>query len=160
MNQIVTFLLFSVLVFQEPNLTEVLRVGGIDGEDAFVFGRVLAAELSGKGTLFVLDAHASEVRMFDQEGHHMGSFGRAGEGPGEFRRLRSMDWHDGQITVTQGGRLSLFGEDGEFLNSHRIPGESGWRASPVCAGLHTAPKVDGGFVGRWCMAPDCSFPVT
>lgn len=63
----------------EPDLT----IGSVDGEDAYVFGRVSGLAMDDAGRIYVADLHAHEVRVFDDEGEHRFTIGRRGGGPGE-----------------------------------------------------------------------------
>ena len=90
-------------------LRERLRVGALDGDGADVFGNIVDVELGPDGALYVLDAHASEVRVFGSDGAHLRTFGRRGRGPGEFElaagmaveahgTLWVMDWGNGRYS--------------------------------------------------------------
>ena len=61
-----------------------LELGVADGTGADVFGSIRSITVGDDGEVFVLDAMAQEVRVFDGNGAHLRSFGRRGEGPGEF----------------------------------------------------------------------------
>src|SRR5690606_1429260 len=60
-----------------------LEIGVLDGPDEQVFGRVGGVAVDGAGNVFVLDAHAYEVRWFGPDGAFRGRAGRSGQGPGE-----------------------------------------------------------------------------
>src|SRR5690606_13431434 len=67
--------------------------------------------------LYVADASEGRIGMYDSAGRVAGVFGRAGEGPGEFRRLVSIGvMGDTLWAVDQGmRRVVLFGISGEHL---------------------------------------------
>jgi len=74
-----------------PTLVEVLRIGSTDGTcDAF--GNVMSLAVDGEGRIYVADSQASEIRVFSPEGECMRTFGRSGEGPGEFTLLAGIAW--------------------------------------------------------------------
>lgn len=64
----------------------VLKVGVLEGEEQYIFGRIVDAMVDAKGRLFVLDAASSQVRVFGRNGKWLATFGRNGRGPGEFTR--------------------------------------------------------------------------
>ena len=51
------------------------------------FGGVTSVALGPDGDVFVADGRNLEVRVFGLDGAHRRTFGRAGEGPGEFRHI-------------------------------------------------------------------------
>lgn len=71
--------------FMEEDEYETITIGVAEGEYHEMFGAVADIEAMGDGTLLVLDSENQEVRVFDYDGLLLGTFGRPGEGPGEFR---------------------------------------------------------------------------
>jgi sugar lactone lactonase YvrE len=102
-----------------------LTLGRADGKGEDVFGNVHALAVSELGSMFVLDALAQEIKVFDREGKHVRSFGRRGDGPGEFA------FADG-LTVDREGRVwvvdarhfhvAVFDTMGTFLYAVPRPG--------------------------------------
>ena len=64
------------------------------------FGSVTSVALGPGGEIFVADGRNREVRVFGLDGAHRRTFGREGEGPGEFQSLYSLAW-----ACDQTGRL-------------------------------------------------------
>jgi len=63
-----------------------LAIGAIlDGDLAYLFEDVRALARDAEGLIYVADSGSLTVRVFDHRGTHVYSFGRRGEGPGEFR---------------------------------------------------------------------------
>lgn len=62
-----------------------VRIGTEAGDEHAEFFIVDAVAVLGTDQIAVLNAGTSEVRFFDMAGRHVGSVGRAGSGPGEFR---------------------------------------------------------------------------
>lgn len=93
-------------------LRERYRLGTMDGDGADVFGNIVDVELGPDGALYVLDAQASEVRVFGSDGSHLRTFGRSGRGPGEFNRATGMafDAH-GTLWVMDWGNARYSGFD-------------------------------------------------
>jgi 6-bladed beta-propeller len=71
-------------------LVERFRLGALDSGGPDMFGEIRDVELGPDGALFVLDAQASEIRVFDEGGRYLRTIGRAGEGPGELNRPAGM----------------------------------------------------------------------
>jgi hypothetical protein len=64
-------------------VTPDLRIGSLDGEGPDVFGDVRGIEAGPDGSIYVLDHHAAEIRVFDTDGAHLRTIARRGQGPGE-----------------------------------------------------------------------------
>jgi len=60
-----------------------LQIGAEAGEAAYMFGRVSGIAADAAGRIFVADAQADEIRVFDSDGVFQYAFGGAGQGPGE-----------------------------------------------------------------------------
>lgn len=71
-------------------LDELFSLGGYSEADEEFFGVVANAIVDGNGDSYFLDEQLCEVRVFDSEGSYIRTFGREGEGPGEFRQARDM----------------------------------------------------------------------
>lgn len=67
----------------ERPATVTLTIGGVEGAGADVFGRVGGVAVDAEGRIYVADAQAAEIRVFDQAGELLHRFGREGQGPGE-----------------------------------------------------------------------------
>ena len=95
------------------------------------FGRVSAVALGPDGTVFVADDANSEIRVFGLDGAHLRTFGRDGEGPGEFRSLYSIAWFGDRLLTYDPhlGRIGEFSADGEWLGQRGTAG--GWTGSPA-----------------------------
>ena len=99
-----------------------------DGQGEALFRNLLpygCVDTDASGRIFVLDSGADAVLRFDSQGEFEKSFGRRGQGPGEFQSagcLRVMP--DGGIMVVDGigPKLVLFDADGTFVREDRIAG--------------------------------------
>lgn len=116
-----------------------LDVGSATGPLAFA--RVLDVAPRRAGGLWVVDGQAKRVRSFDEEGRETVSFGRRGEGPGEFRSIgRVGEWPNGELRV--GGRrpveLYSFDASGEPLGTSVLSAEV-YRETATSAGPDTPP---------------------
>ncbi len=104
---------------------EVYRIGSIAGEEWEAFTSVAGLAFDGRGNLYVLDRSESQVRIVvvDDSGGFLAEFGRAGEGPAEFRSVEHFAvWPDGRVVVVDRGHRAfmIFGPDGGFERSVRI----------------------------------------
>lgn len=100
-----------------------VSVGTVDGEGPASFGEVADVVRSPDGRLVVLDGRAQEVRVFGPAGGHQTTFGRDGDGPGEFRRAAHLQLLPGDTALVQdpsNGRLSRFLLSGAFLGARDL----------------------------------------
>ncbi len=58
-----------------------------DGTPATQFVRIVGVARLSNGSIAVANRGTNDIRIFDARGRHVTTFGRTGEGPGEFRRL-------------------------------------------------------------------------
>lgn len=99
-----------------------LEIGEVDGDGPAVFGSVIALEADERGTVYVLDGHAQEVRVFGPDGTHLHTLGGRGEGPGEFMGAGGLNLDaEGALWVwdPRNGRFTRFSASGEQLGSVR-----------------------------------------
>lgn len=89
--------------------TEQWRAGGLDDESNF-FGVVYRAAAGDDGNIYLLDMQLATVHVYDADGAFIGTLGREGDGPGEFRFPSNLLLlPDGRIGVTVG----MGGTDGD-----------------------------------------------
>jgi hypothetical protein len=104
-------------------LRERFRVGTLEGDAPDVFGEIRDVELGLQGELYVLDSQAAEVRVFDDAGIHLRTFGRSGAGPGELRRPAGMALDsDGVVWIMNWGNARFSGfnpNTGELVAERR-----------------------------------------
>lgn len=105
---------------QQPSiyrLDETLRIGAIDGPSAL--SRVSSLSVSQDGTLlYVAQPQEHGVRVFDAtSGVAIKRFGKAGEGPGEFRELSRLGWRGDSLYATDFllQRIAMFSPAGDHL---------------------------------------------
>ena len=69
------------------NASAVVSLGhsGLEHSDPLVFGLIADVKIDSAGGFVVLDRRSHRVLVFDPAGSLVESFGRAGEGPAEFR---------------------------------------------------------------------------
>lgn len=111
-------------------LVEEIRIGTRDGADHEMFGRVRALGVTPAGEMLVYDAQVPALRRFGPDGTYLGTIGRAGSGPGEYRNVAGMVvLDDGRIVLNDfgNGRLNVHDADGTLLDS--------WPLRPAIAEL-------------------------
>jgi hypothetical protein len=112
-------------------LVETLRIGSLEGADAYVLGDPVALAATDT-VIYVLDAHVPVVRAYDAKtGEHRLDIGREGGGPGEYGSPDGLALlPDGRLLVRDPAtvRINEYAPDGTFLE--------GW-AHPNGGGFHT-----------------------
>ena len=85
------------------------------------FGGVTSVALGPDGDVFVADGRNFEVRVFGLDGAHRRTFGRQGEGPGEFQRIHSLAWAGDRLLTFDPpqGRIGQWSAEGEWLGHQR-----------------------------------------
>ncbi len=114
----------------ELSLEFVRTIGELDSDDEnFLFFRPADIAFDKEGNIYVLDAGNHRVQKFSQDGTFISSFGRKGQGPGEFQMPLSIDCDEkGRIFIpdAHNQRISIYSSNGtliESLNMHeRIVG--------------------------------------
>ena len=115
----------------EAEFEEVYRVGSVDGDEWELFSRVSAVGFGQSGDLHVMDDQGGRIVVVSEEGEFVREFGRIGDGPGEFSANTNTAvgftvLRDGRTVVFDPGHsaFDVFGPDGEFDRSVRMPGNS------------------------------------
>ena len=121
-------------------LPPVLEIGRADGDEdgPDLFGFIRQAIQLSSGDIAVADGLAREIRIFDEDGSHRLTFGRPGEGPGEFTNLWSIAELAGDSIAAidnLNGRVSLFTSAGAFVRSFPVPRLPGASAPDVVGWL-------------------------
>ena len=123
-----------------------VRIGSLDDPD-YIFSPVERLALGPDGLLHSLHPDEATLRQWTTEGTPAGSFGRAGEGPGEFVVPYNMGFFGDSLWVWDvlRSRASYFDLGGEFLGSVSamvgFGGPDGSTLRPV------RPYRDGSFLG-------------
>jgi hypothetical protein len=142
---------------------EVEVLGGPGSPEEALFSEPLAVEVAGDGTRFVLDGTDQRILRFAPDGAYLGSFGRAGEGPGEFTGAADLALlPNGELVVTDRGRrrLSRFTPEGRFLDSVQRDDAYGQITADARGRIiaHQQPRTPSVFAIR--LGDDASGPAT
>ena len=105
-----------------PTLVEVLRIGSLD-DTCDALGYVTSVTVDGDGRIYVADQQANEIRVFSPGGECVRTFGRSGEGPGEFGWLAGIAWQPpGHLWAFDAmrHRFTVFDSLGTVSATHRL----------------------------------------
>lgn len=98
-------------------LEEDLRIGG-DNDYNSTFHRIEGLAVGADGSILILDAGNHRIQKFGPKGGFTVTYGREGQGPGEFDRLSSFfAATDGSVYAVDGMRIQKFAAEGDFLKS-------------------------------------------
>ena len=113
-----------------------------EGEEP-VFISISGIQVDDKENIYVLDGKVRQVKVFDKNGKHIRSFGRKGQGPGEFQATHDIVMTpDETIMILDRGnlRLSFFSLEGELLKEVS--------ASKIPSLFRIYPDLDGNYIAR------------
>lgn len=88
------------------------------------FGRIADLEIAEDGHIYVLDEIHRTVRVFEENGGPVRTFGGRGQGPGELEQPTSLAWGpEGHLWVVDpgNGRFTVFDREGGPVEIHSIP---------------------------------------
>lgn len=98
-------------------LEEELTIGDKEIESGYDFEVITTIRADDNGNIYVLDAKAQQVKVFDESGKYLRNIGRKGQGPGEFSLpsgLHIISKNEIMVSsITR--RLSFFSLSGKFL---------------------------------------------
>jgi hypothetical protein len=96
------------------------RVASIGGPESPLRGLPKVVVEDGSGNLVVMHAEVDRQPpiVFDRSGQHIGSLGKAGQGPGEVTPVRWLATDSGgRVEVYSGGRVTLFSSRQEYVST-------------------------------------------
>jgi sugar lactone lactonase YvrE len=109
-------------------LEYVSHIGDLESDDENVlFYMPSDVAVDKEGNVYVLDSGNHRIQKFDPEGKYVASFGRQGQGPGEFQYPQSIDIDtEGNIYVADSGnqKIHILKPDGAFDKDIKIADES------------------------------------
>jgi hypothetical protein len=108
--------------------TPTLTIGTLDGDSLYQLFRVTGSVELSDGRIAVTDNGTRQLRIFAPDGTFLASFGREGEGPGEFRNIQVMGTVGSDTLVvldSRQRRTSRFHPDLGFLGQAVLPEEAG-----------------------------------
>lgn len=117
----------------ERRLEEELRIGALEGAQEYMFGNVTRLVPDGSGGVYVFDRQVPALRHYDHEGRFLGTLGREGAGPGEYRTIVG-------IAVTGDGRLMVHDAQNRRINFYTPDGTPAGQW-PLNSGLFTRQSL-------------------
>ena len=109
----------------------IVSIGSTMGdEDPYLFSRVFGLTRLSDGRIVIGDEGAEELRVFDQQGRHLETWGGHGEGPGEFggSQLWGLERLPGDSIIVWHfwyPEMHVFGPDGEAVRRFMPEGPGG-----------------------------------
>lgn len=106
------------------NLVREVRFGVADGAEEYLFGNVTEMAVDSDGSMYVYDAQVPALRKYDANGRFLRTFGRGGQGPGEYRSAGGLAiLPDGRVLLWDSGnwRFNVYSRDGDVLPSWPTP---------------------------------------
>jgi hypothetical protein len=99
-------------------LEETLRIGDLDDPD-LGFSSIGQVRVAPSGEIYVAEGTTREIRAYDATGALLATYGRQGEGPGEFRGIGDFGLVGDTLWVSDGSalRLTLFDVGGALLGT-------------------------------------------
>ena len=97
-----------------------LDIGGNSADPHYDLLQVVDAVRLSDGRIAVMNDGIPDLRFYDSTGRYLGTTGRAGDGPGEFRRIASIQVGRGDsiyLYDSQLRRVNRIAPDGTFLSS-------------------------------------------
>lgn len=107
---------------QRAQPERVAVIGEANGAPEYSLGVVADVAFGVDGEIIVLDAQWGQVRVYGQDGTFLRSFGRSGEGPGEFILPVTMTVTSGRVRVFDARlqRIVTFSVAGEHISTERV----------------------------------------
>lgn len=108
------------------NFKEELSIGVPEGDEEYMFGSSVVFNVDDGGRVYATDGDSKQVKVFDPDGKHVLTFGRQGQGPGEFQNPGVVRFaKDGTLYLSEGFRnkLIFFDEHGVFLRQNILPAD-------------------------------------
>lgn len=102
---------------------EELSIGEAEGDENYMFGNRIVFNTDDEGNFYVADYNNNRILKYDPEGKYLLTFGREGQGPGEFRALSEPRFDKDKnlyITDSMNQRISFFDKDGNYLRQIRM----------------------------------------
>jgi hypothetical protein len=101
--------------------TEVLRIGAVEGEPEYEFGRITGMAVLSDRRVVIADAMSHNLRFFSADGIYEQTVGTQGQGPGEFG--------DGFLGILQGPGDTMVVRDPTNGQMHTIAPDGTWLGS-------------------------------
>lgn len=102
----------------------VQKIGDIDAEDEnYFFNQPVDCTRDDDGNIYILDWGDENIKKYDAQGTFITTFGKRGQGPGEFIKPAGIDSDsESNIYVSDAGnnRIQIFSADGKYKDMYRL----------------------------------------
>jgi hypothetical protein len=101
-----------------------VSIGVVEGAPEYMLFRVLSGMVLRDGSIVIANSGTSQVRVYDQAGRFLRSFGKEGQGPGEFGAVAIVGvLADDSLLISdlREKRFSIFTTAGEFVRTIPVP---------------------------------------
>ena len=105
-----------------------ISIGVFDGADEYMFGEVNELAVARDGSIYVFDRQVPALRKYDANGKFVKTFGRKGQGPGEYISGGGLGvLPDGRVLLWDTGnwRINVYSPNGDLLTQFNTPGNLG-----------------------------------
>lgn len=100
------------------------QIGVEDGPEEEMFGASLTLAVARTGDIYILDSSNFRVLHYDSDRHFLGSFGKQGQGPGEFQAPSEIAAApDGTVWIfdSMAKQISIFDSRGVWKENRKLP---------------------------------------
>lgn len=111
----------KALIFKEE-----LSIGVTEGDENYMFGSSVIFNVDDQGNIYATDWESKQIKKFGPDGQHILTFGRAGQGPGEFQNPGGVRFaKDGALYISEnfGNKIMFFDEKGVYLRQSTLPAD-------------------------------------
>ena len=111
----------KALIFKEE-----LSIGVPEGDENYMFGSSVIFNVDDQGNIYATDWESKQIKKFGPDGQHILTFGRAGQGPGEFQNPGGVRFSkDGALYISEnfGNKIMFFDEKGVYLRQSNLPAD-------------------------------------
>jgi len=136
----------SVISFGED-----LSIGSKDGAEEYIFSRIGDIEVDDKGNIYVIDILDAQIRVFNEKGVYLNTYGGKGQGPGEMQRPIFMQITSKNELVVYDSmtfRFLYYSRDGKYLHSINtkpgiFPIKLDSNDNIICQKISAPPPING-----------------
>ena len=115
-----------------------LVIGDSQDNEDYMFSQIGGVAVDLEENIIVVDEKEIVVKVFDKTGRHIRTFGKRGQGPGEFASVARLVLKGGRDIVlldSANGRFSYYSKEGECLRDIKIGKHSIRRVKPDSRGF-------------------------